>query len=167
LGFKVGFADIIKKYSVVKTIKNKDINMKTHKTAIITVTIVGLGIVFFGWLASANAERVSTSREYEVVVPEAQSDTQRVIAAYERLSDQFLSLVQSQLVQMATNNRDVAARLERMEKKLDDLSAKIDAMQKPAAEPIPPKSTAAPAEVKTAKPAVPEPRTGKPVPVAK
>jgi predicted negative regulator of RcsB-dependent stress response len=132
--------------------------MKTHKTAIVTVVITGLGIVFFGWMASANAEKVSTSREYEVVVGEAQSDTQRIIAAYERLSDQFLSLVQSQLVQMATNNRDVEARLERMEKKLDELSVKIDAMQKPAAP--------APVEVKTEKPAVPEPRTSIPLPAA-
>jgi hypothetical protein len=144
---------------MIKTIKNEDINMKTHKTAIITVAITGLGIVLFGWLASGNAESVTTSREYEVVVPEAKSDTQRVIAAYERLSDQFLSLVQSQLVQMAANNRDIETRLERMEKKLDDLSVKIDAMQKPAAEPIPPKSTAVPTEVKTVKPAAPEART--------
>jgi predicted negative regulator of RcsB-dependent stress response len=137
-------------------VKNEDIKMKTHKTAFITVMIVGLGIVLFGWLASVNAERVGTSKEYEVVVGEAKSDTQRIIEAYERLSDQFLSLVQSQLVQMATNNRDVAARLERMEKKLDELSVKIDAMQKPAA----------PVEVKTEKPAVPEPRTGNSVPAA-
>jgi predicted negative regulator of RcsB-dependent stress response len=145
---------------MIKTIKNEDINMKTRKTAIITVVIVGLGIVLFGWLASGNAEQVSTSREYEVVVPEAKSDTQRIIAAYERLSDQFLSLVQSQLVQMASNNRDVETRLERMEKKLDELSVKIDAMQKPAAEPISPKLTVAPADVKTVKTLGPEPRTG-------
>jgi predicted negative regulator of RcsB-dependent stress response len=132
--------------------------MKTCKTAVITVMIIGLGTVLFGWMASANAEKVSTSREYEVVVGEAKSDTQRIIEAYERLSDQFLSLVQSQLVQMATNNRDVAARLERMEKKLDELSVKIDAMQKPA---VP-----APVEVKTKKTAGPEPRTGTPVPTA-
>jgi len=117
--------------------------MKTCKTAMVTVMIIGLGIVLFGWMASANAEKVSTSREYEVVVGGAKSDTQRIIEAYERLSDQFVSLVQSQLVQMATNNRDIATRLERMEKKLDDLSAKIDAMQKPAV----------PVEVKTVKPA--------------
>jgi predicted negative regulator of RcsB-dependent stress response len=113
--------------------------MKTRKTAVFTVMIIGVGMVFFGWLASGNAEQVSTSREYEVVIPEAKSDTQRIIAAYERLSDQFLSLVQSQLVQMATNNRDVETQLERMEKKLDELSVKIDAMQKPAA-PIAPKT---------------------------
>lgn len=117
--------------------------MKTCKTAMITVMIIGLGIVLFGWLASANAEKVSTSREYEVVVGEAKSDTQRILEAYERLSDQFISLVQNQLVQMATNNRDIDTRLERMEKKLDDLSAKIDTMQKPAATPV---------EVKNVKP---------------
>jgi hypothetical protein len=132
-------------YSALKKGKNKDINMKTRKTALFTVMIVGMGIVIFGWLAPGNAQQVSTSREYEVVVPEAKSDTQRVIDAYERLSDQFLSLVQSQLVQMATNNRDLASQLDRMEKKLDELSAKVDAMQKPAA----------PVETKAVNPAVP------------
>jgi hypothetical protein len=154
---------------MVKTIKNEDINMKTHKTAIITVVIIGLGIVLFGWLASGNAEQVST-REFEVVVPEAKSDTQRVIAAYERLSDQFLSLVQSQLVQMASNNRDIETRLERMEKKLDELSVKIDAMQKPAAPAVEVKTVkpaASAVEVKTVKPAVPESRTATATPAAK
>jgi TolA-binding protein len=132
--------------------------MKTHKTALITVIIIGLGTVLFGWMASANAEKVSTSREYEVVVGEAKSDTQRVIEAYERLSDQFLSLVQSQLVQMATNNRENAARLERMEKKLDDLSAKIDAMQK---------NTAPTVEAKMAKPVESEIKTAVPSATAK
>jgi TolA-binding protein len=139
---------------------NEDIKMKTQKTTFITVMIVGLGIVFFGWLASGNAQQVSTSREYEVVVPEAKSDTQRIIEAYERLSDQYLSLVQNQLLQIATNDRDIATRLERLEKKLDELSVKIDAMQKPAAAPTTPKPAAVPTELKTAKSAAPEPRTG-------
>lgn len=115
--------------------------MKTHKKAFITVVIVGLGIIFFGWFASVNAERANTSKEYEVIVGEAKSDTQRIIEAYERLSDQYLSLVQSQFTLIATNNRDMTARLERMERKIDELSAKIDAMQKNA---LPPKPAVAP-----------------------
>jgi len=106
--------------------------MNTQKTALFTVMLIGLGMVLFGWLSSGNAGQTS-AREYEVVVPAAKSDTQRIIEAYERLSDQYLSLVQNQLTLMAANNRDVLTRLERMEKKLDDLSAKIDAIQKSAA----------------------------------
>lgn len=106
--------------------------MNTQKTAFFTVMLIGLGMVLFGWLSLGSAGQTST-REYEVVVPEAKSDTQRIVEAYERLSDQYLSLVQNQLTLMAANNRDILTRLERMEKKLDDLSAKIDAIQKPAA----------------------------------
>jgi hypothetical protein len=114
--------------------------MNTQKTAFFTVMLIGLGMVLFGWLSSGSAGQTS-AREYEVVVPAAKSDTQRIIEAYERLSDQYLSLVQNQLTLMAANNRDILTRLERMEKKLDDLSAKIDAIQKPAA-PIPLKPAA-------------------------
>jgi hypothetical protein len=135
------FADIIKEYSELKTIKNEDFNMKTRKTVFFILITVVLGIVFLGQISTGSSERVGSSREYEVtVVGEAKSDTQRIIEAYERLSDQYLSLVQNQLVLMATNDRDVQTRLERIEKKLDDLSVKIDAMQKttppPAIKPV-------------------------------
>jgi hypothetical protein len=108
--------------------------MNTRKT-IFMAAVIGLAMVLFTWLSSGNA--ATGSREYEVVVPAAKSDAQRMIEAYERLSDQYLTLVQNQLVQMAAGNRDVLTRLERMEKKIDDLSAKIDAMQKSAPPPIP------------------------------
>lgn len=118
--------------------------MKTRKTALLMILVVGLGIVLSGWLASVHAERVSTSKQYEVIVPEAKSDTQRIIEAYERLSDQYLSMVQNQFTLIATNNQEMASRLERMEKKIDELSAKIDAMQKNAPPPMPSKPAIAP-----------------------
>jgi hypothetical protein len=108
--------------------------MNTRKT-LLTAAIIGLVIVLFVWLAPGNA---AGTREYEVVVPAAKSDTQRMIEAYERLSDQYLVLVQNQLVQMASGDRDMLARLERIEKKIDALTAKIDALQKSAPIPMPP-----------------------------
>jgi hypothetical protein len=114
--------------------------MNTRKT-IFTAAVIGLAIILFVWLAPGNA--ATGSREYEVVVPAAKSDAQRMIEAYERLSDQYLTLVQNQLVQMAGADRDILTRLERMEKKIDDLAAKIDALQKFAPPPpmplLPPK----------------------------
>jgi hypothetical protein len=113
--------------------------MNTRKT-IFAAAVIGMAIILFIWLAPGNA--ATGSREYEVVVPAAKSDAQRMIEAYERLSDQYLTLVQNQLVQMAAGNRDVLTRLERMEKKIDDLSAKIDDLQKSIPQPktlLPPK----------------------------
>ena len=116
--------------------------MKTRKHHLIIAGIFALLVVFV-FIASTIAER-ATTREYEVTVPAVKSDTQRMIEAYERLSDQYLSLVQNQLNGMAANNHDILVRLDRIEKKLDDLSAKVDAI-KPA-DSIPSTPPAKPAE---------------------
>jgi TolA-binding protein len=103
--------------------------MKSRKHRLI-IAGIGILLVVFVFIASTIAERVTT-REYEVTVPAVKSDTQRMIEAYERLSDQYLSLVQNQLNGMTANNRDILVRLDRIEKKLDDLSAKVASL-KPA-----------------------------------
>ena len=100
------------------------------------VMAMGFGAVCCCWLSSGSAADISTE-EYEISVPAMKSDTQRMVEAYERLTDQYLSLVQNQLTGMAASNRDVLARLDRIERKLDDLSAKFDALQKPVPAPVP------------------------------
>lgn len=124
--------------------------MKSRKHRLIIAGISALLIVFV-FIASTIAERVTT-REYEVTVPAVKSDTQRMIEAYERLSDQYLSLVQNQLNGMAANNHDILVRLDRIEKKLDELSAKVASMKPadltPPAVPAKPVEPAASAEAK-------------------
>lgn len=111
--------------------------MNSQKRILIGVALAaGFGLISFCWLSSGNAGEVST-KEYEISVPAMKSDTQRMIEAYERLSDQYLSLVQTQLGGMAASNRDIQARLDRIERKLDDLSAKFDAQFKPTPAPLP------------------------------
>ncbi|MBN2513339.1 MAG: hypothetical protein JXB18_10405 [Sedimentisphaerales bacterium] len=126
--------------------------MKSRKHRLIIAGISALLIVFV-FIASTIAERVTT-REYEVTVPAVKSDTQRMIEAYERLSDQYLSLVQNQLNGMSANNRDILVRLDRIEKKLDELSAKVASMKPadltPPAAPAKPAEPAASAELKKA-----------------
>ncbi len=103
--------------------------MKSRKHRLIIAGLSALLVVFI-FITSTIAER-TTTREYEVTVPAVKSDTQRMIDAYERLSDQYLSLVQNQLNGMTANNRDILVRLDRIEKKLDDLSSRM-ARLKPA-----------------------------------
>lgn len=78
----------------------------------------------FGWLALAAVSE--KNREYEISVPPYKSDTVRMIEAYERLSDQYLTLVQQHLLKMDTDNQAVLKKLESLEKKMDDLSRKVD-----------------------------------------
>jgi hypothetical protein len=110
--------------------------MNSQKRIFIGIALaVGFGLVGLCWLSSGQAGEVS-SKEYEISVPEMKSDTQRMIEAYERLSDQYLTLVQTQLGGMAAGDRDVLTRLDRIERKLDSLSAKLDAQLKPAGDPL-------------------------------
>jgi peptidoglycan hydrolase CwlO-like protein len=101
--------------------------MNKHKRLIVAVAVV-LGFGAMCWLSSSNAAEIST-KEYEISVPAMKTDMQRMVEAYERLSDQYLSLVQNQLNNMSANNRDVLTRLDRIERKLDELSGKVAALQ--------------------------------------
>jgi hypothetical protein len=121
--------------------------MNSQKRILIGVALTaGFGLVGLCWLSSGKAAEVST-KEYEISVPAMKSDTQRMIEAYERLSDQYLSLVQTQLSGMAASDRDILTRLDRIERKLDDLSAKLDTLLKPTPAPLP----SAPAQLPAAK----------------
>jgi hypothetical protein len=111
------------------------------------VMAIGFGAVCCCWLSSGSAADISTE-EYEISVPAMKSDTQRMVEAYERLTDQYLSLVQNQLTGMAAGNRDVLARLDRIERKLDTLSGRLDMLQQAV---VPPSAPAVPAEKPAAK----------------
>lgn len=83
--------------------------------------------VLFGTIGLLSFAAVSEkSREYEITVPPYKSDLVRMIEAYERLSDQYLALVQQHLLKMDSDNQAILNKLEALEKKLDDLNRKID-----------------------------------------
>jgi redox-regulated HSP33 family molecular chaperone len=107
--------------------------MKSSQATTKTMVLVLLAAAGSGlWAYSHGAEeRVSrdmdrSSREYEVVVPPIKSDMERMVEAYERLSDQYLTLVQSQLQGMDASQRMILQKLESIEKKLDELARKVE-----------------------------------------
>jgi hypothetical protein len=92
-------------------------------------------VVLFGTIGLLSFAAVSEkTREYEIAVPPYKSDMVRMIEAYERLSDQYLTLVQQHLLKMDADNQAVLKKLESLGKKLDDLNQKIDRLRTPAAE---------------------------------
>jgi hypothetical protein len=80
------------------------------------------------WMASSFA----ANNSYDVVVGPQKSDMQRMIEAYERLSTQYLVVVQDNLALMANQDRLILEKLGTLEKKLDLLAQKLDASQKQA-----------------------------------
>lgn len=75
--------------------------------------------------AVSTGREADRGREYFVAVESTKSDTVRMIEAYERLSSQYLTLVQQNLSQMAAADRDILSKLDAIEKKLDDLAVRL------------------------------------------
>lgn len=88
------------------------------------VNVAILAAVFVGIISTVRA--AGRDRDYIVAVEPQKSDTVRMIEAYERLSSQYLTLVQQNLVQMASTDRDILDKLAAIEKKLDALSVRLD-----------------------------------------
>jgi len=89
----------------------------------LTMGAVGL------FLLVSSGRAADRSREYVVAVDPQKSDTVRMIEAYERLSSQYLNLVQHNLVQMAAANRDILDKLNAIEKKLDDIADRLSRLE--------------------------------------
>jgi outer membrane murein-binding lipoprotein Lpp len=89
------------------------------------------------WFAAGYAAQRSDN-SYEVVVGPQKSDMQRMIEAYERLSAQYLIVVQDNMTFMANQDRQILEKLTVLEKKIDALTEKVDALAKqPVPGPVP------------------------------
>ena len=63
-----------------------------------------------------------------------QGETMRVVAAYERLMDRYMDLVQSNLVGIDRDSQQILIKLEAIERKIDKLSERMDRMEKGSSE---------------------------------
>ena len=123
--------------------------MKSSQTTtkvIVFLVLLAVGLGYLGYSFAA-VERTpdrreyadrTPGREYEVAVPPYKSDTVRMVEAYERLSDQYLGLVQHSLASMDANDRLLLQKLEAMDRKLDELTKKVDALSAPKPAETPP-----------------------------
>jgi len=89
--------------------------------------ILAAAVLISVWMASSFA-----ANSYDVIVGPQKSDMQRMIEAYERLSTQYLVVVQDNLALMANQDRLILEKLTTLEKKLDILTQKLEASQKQA-----------------------------------
>ncbi|NLW83287.1 MAG: hypothetical protein GXY41_02615 [Phycisphaerae bacterium] len=98
-------------------------------------SLVILGIGLSGVVSLGRASE--RSREYFVAVEPQKSDTVRMIEAYERLSSQYLTLVQQNLAQMAAVDRELLAKLDSIETKLDALAVRLSRLEGAATQETP------------------------------
>ncbi|MHC4551977.1 MAG: hypothetical protein ACYSUT_04310 [Planctomycetota bacterium] len=87
-------------------------------------------VVLILWVGGVGgSEDVVPVRRGGVVVHsvgEQKSDMARMVEAYERLSSQYLSMVQQNLAMMATSDQQILNKLDSLEAKIDELDEKLD-----------------------------------------
>jgi hypothetical protein len=101
-------------------------------------------IIFFGiivilcatWISAANFSSDNKDKEYTYVVGPQKSDMQRMIEAYEKLSAQYLTLVQQHLQLMAAQDQQILTQLQTMEKKIDALTEQVNQLKESKEEKI-------------------------------
>ncbi|MHC4722073.1 MAG: hypothetical protein ACYS6I_05110 [Planctomycetota bacterium] len=97
------------------------------KTAVVVVCLCG-GIVWVGSRTDA-AEKVYEIRP-EATLGAYRSDSDRVMDAYERLMDRYMSLVEGNLSNMGTDVGGVIKKLNSIERKIDNLGTRIGRIEK-------------------------------------
>ena len=88
------------------------------------VIIAGGAMTLFG------AEDKTYEIHPEIALGPYQSDTMRVMSAYERLMDRYMNLVEVNLQDMSRGNQETAGKLESIEGKLDALSIRMGRIEK-------------------------------------
>ncbi len=89
---------------------------------------VGVGLI---WLATADSAATKTYEiDADAVVESYYGNSDRIIAAYERLADQYLNLVQNQLNRTADDIQQGGQKLEVIDKKLEAISVRLSRIEK-------------------------------------
>ena len=97
-----------------------------HTTVFVLVICV---LVFCLGQRSGAADRNYEIRP-EIDAGLIQSETVRVVNAYERLMDRYMDLVQSNMVNISRDSKEIIVKLEAIEKKIDSLSERMDKLEK-------------------------------------
>jgi len=100
--------------------------LKKHKAIIFCGIIV---ILCAAWISAASFSSDNRDKEYTYVVGPQKSDMQRMIEAYEKLSAQYLTLVQQHLQLMAAQDQQILNQLQAMETKIDALTTEFNKLQ--------------------------------------
>ena len=96
--------------------------------AAIACCLVGL------WLLSATGGIQGSQKTYEVkpslTVPEYRTDAARAIDAYERLMERYMDLTEKNILMVGTDMREMSKKLDSIDDKLTQLSARIGRIEK-------------------------------------
>jgi Na+/phosphate symporter len=104
--------------------------MKTNKAflAIAAVLICSGILVWFS--ASIQGSQKTYEIHPNVNMPEPKTDVNRIVNAYERLMDRYMNLTEDNLIRIETDLNNTAMKLDSIETKLTELSARTARIEK-------------------------------------
>ena len=103
--------------------------MKSGKNLVkIAAVLLICGFLGLWWLAAstqADSKTYKVRPEVRLDLSSSLSETVHVMAAYERLMDRYMAMVEGNLKELSGNMKSGSRKLGSIEKKIDDLAARI------------------------------------------
>ncbi len=108
--------------------------MKNTQNMIKLIALMVIATIALVWFsastdASNNAHRKTYEIRQNISVPAKQSDTITVVNSYEKLMHLYISLSENNMVEMEKNSDVVISKLDSIEKKIDDLGARLERIE--------------------------------------
>ncbi|HIJ71228.1 MAG TPA: hypothetical protein HPP87_07675 [Planctomycetes bacterium] len=105
--------------------------MKTPKTTLnILVVTISLFVVAVWFCSRTGAAEKTYEIRPESTLGAYRSDSARIMDAYERLMERYMSLVEGKLVDIGAGGQTVVKKLDTIEKKIDRLATRITRIEK-------------------------------------
>lgn len=98
------------------------------KNLLIATAVLALCIVLASFSTSIQGRDRGYEIRPEITLPEQKTDTTRFIESYERILDRMISTNERGQI-IADNVGNISEKLESMDKKLDDISARIEKIE--------------------------------------
>ena len=98
---------------------------------ILTVAGVVICCVIVVWFStSIQGDQKTYELQPQITIPEYRTDTARIVDAYERLIERYMDLTERNLAQIHIDIKDAVKKLDTVDRKLTELSARMTRIEK-------------------------------------
>ena len=104
--------------------------MRTKKNLLLTVTALTACVILILSATSIRGSEKTLEIWHEYSSPEYQTDTSRVINAYERVMNRFMNITEKNLDKVESNVTRIALKLDSIDRKLTELLIRIERIEK-------------------------------------
>jgi len=104
--------------------------MRTNKN-LLAVSVAIICCVIVVWFStSIQGSQKTYELQPELTIPEYQTDTARIIDAYERLMERYMDLTEKNLAQIGIDLKGVVKKMDTIDRRLTELSGRMARIEK-------------------------------------